>query len=136
MTTKKHTGSCHCGHLKFEVEVDATAGTRCNCSICQRIGGLGTNVKPAAFKALTDESTLGQYVWGHKIGVRYFCKTCGIHAYSRGNVPELGGEFVSVNFNCLEDVDPGQVNVMYWDGRHDNWDAGPRPTPWPVFSAS
>ena len=24
------------------------------------------------------------------------------------------------------------ASVIYWDGRHNNWEAGPRPTPWPV----
>ncbi len=135
MTTKKLTGSCHCGHLRFEVEIDARAGSRCNCSICTKIGNVSANVKPAAFTALTDEATLGQYVWGRKIGARYFCKTCGVHAYSRANVPELGGEMVTVNFNCLDDIDVREVEVTHWDGRHDNWQAGPRPTPWPVSRA-
>ncbi len=33
--TKKHTGGCHCGKVRFEVELDASkGGSRCNCSIC------------------------------------------------------------------------------------------------------
>jgi hypothetical protein len=43
---------------------------------------------------------------------------------------------VSVNFNCLEDIDVGDVTLQYWDGRHDNWQAGTRSTPWPVFTAA
>lgn len=30
---KKHTGGCHCGAVRFEVMVDTSAGSRCNCSI-------------------------------------------------------------------------------------------------------
>ncbi len=44
----------------------------------------------------------------------------------------LGGDFVSVNVNTLDDHDPSTTAVTYWDGRHDNWQAGARPTPWPI----
>ena len=27
---RKHAGSCHCGSVKFEIDVDATSGMRCN----------------------------------------------------------------------------------------------------------
>lgn len=131
---KTHKGSCHCGHLRFEVELDASQGSRCNCTICARMGAVGQNVKPAAFRALTDEATLASYEWGHKVAKKYFCPRCGIHGYSRGHLAEIGGDFVSINMNCLEDVDLAQVKIVYWDGRNDNWHAGTRETPWPVVA--
>ena len=50
------------------------------------------------------------------------------------NFRALGGDFVSVNLNCLDSFDPATVKTIYWDGRHDNWQAGPRDQPWPVFT--
>lgn len=41
-----------------------------------------------------------------------------------------------VNVACLDDVDPSEVSVRYWDGRHDAWDAGARSTPWPINRSS
>jgi hypothetical protein len=41
-----------------------------------------------------------------------------------------------VTLNCLDGVDPNAVAVQYWDGRHDNWAAGPRATPWPIAAAA
>jgi len=41
---------------------------------------------------------------------------------------------VSVNLNTLDDVDPRDVKVIYWDGRHDNWQAGPRDIAWPIVA--
>jgi hypothetical protein len=38
-----------------------------------------------------------------------------------------------VNLNCLDDADPNALKVAHWDGRHDNWQAGPRDAPWPMF---
>lgn len=130
-----HRGSCHCGAVRFQVDVDAGKGSRCNCSVCAKIGATGSIVKPDAFAVLAGEDSLGTYEWGHKISKRYFCRHCGIHCFARGHLAELGGDYVSVNLNCLDDAELADVTVTYWDGRHDNWQAGTRSTPWPMLSA-
>jgi hypothetical protein len=130
---KTYQGTCHCGHLKFSVDLDLEkGGTRCNCTICTKTASTNATVKPAQFTALTDESTLGHYAWGTKMATRYFCPHCGVHAYGRGHLEQMGGDFVSVNLNCLDGVDHGTLALGYWDGRHNNWQAGTRPQPWPV----
>jgi hypothetical protein len=35
----------------------------------------------------------------------------------------------------LDDIDLAHTQVGYFDGRHDNWMAGMRPTPWPIDAA-
>jgi hypothetical protein len=133
--TKTETGGCHCGAIRFEVDVDVSAGAhRCNCSICNMVAHTSSIVKPVAFRVLTDETKASIYEWGGKTMQRFFCTTCGIHCYGRGNLPELGGDYVSVNFNCLDGVDPAELTVTYFDGRHNNWEAGLRSTPWPIFT--
>ncbi len=129
---KMHTGGCHCGAVRFEVEIDAGAGGRCNCSICTKVGATGGMVKPAAFKLLAGQADLSEYVWGGRISKRYFCKHCGIHCFARGHLAVLGGDYVSVNLNTLDGVDLADAKIVHWDGRHDNWQAGPRSTPWPL----
>jgi hypothetical protein len=134
-TPATRRGSCHCGTVRFQVELDLAQGlSRCNCTICTKIGSTGTCVKPAAFTLLAGADNLGVYAWGGRISVRYFCKTCGIHTFSRGFLAEVGGDFVGINGNCLDDVDLAEVKVNYWDGRHNNWEGGVRETPWPVFT--
>ncbi|MFZ5895092.1 MAG: GFA family protein [Myxococcota bacterium] len=129
-----HVGSCHCGKVRFEVELDASKGAaRCNCSVCSKIANTGVIVKPGAFRLLAGEEALSQYEWGGRISQRYFCKHCGVHCFARGHLDVLGGEYVSVNCNCLDDADIASWNVLYWDGRHNNWAAGARPQPWPIF---
>lgn len=132
MSTKKHQGSCHCGAVRFEVEIDATRGSRCNCSICTKLNPTGGMVKPPAFTLKQGKDSLSAYQWGAKISARYFCKHCGTYCYGEGSLPELGGAFVSVNLQCLDDMDPGSIQIGYWDGRHNNWQAGTREHPWPV----
>jgi hypothetical protein len=130
---KKHVGGCHCGAVRFEVTIDlGKGGGRCNCTICTKIGATGGMVKPAAFTLLAGEESLGQYAWGARISTRFFCKGCGVHCFGRGHLDVLGGDYVSVNLNALEGVELADLKVVYWDGRHDNWQAGPRSTPWPI----
>lgn len=133
---RPHVGSCHCGAVRFAVTVDASVGNGCNCSVCTRVGATTGIVKPEAFALLRGESELSAYEWGGRTGTRYFCKHCGVTCFMRGFLAELGGPYVSVSFNCLEDIDLADVTVQFWDGRHDNWHAGTRSSPWPVFSAA
>ena len=132
----RHTGSCHCGAVRFQVEADLGEGaSRCNCSVCTKIATTGRIVKPGAFALVAGEENLGVYEWGGKISKRFFCKNCGIHCFARGHLAEIGGDYVSVNLNCIDGLDPNSLEVVYWDGRHDNWQAGTRDKPWPVRAA-
>ena len=130
--TTKHVGSCHCKAIRFEVELDASSASRCNCTICTKIASTGAIVAPIAFALLTPESATSQYTWGTKSGTRYFCGTCGVHCFARGHLEQLGGDYVSINFNCLDDLDLRDVAITHWDGRHNTWAAGQRSTPWPI----
>jgi hypothetical protein len=130
-----HTGGCHCGALRFEVALEpGFQGSRCNCSICAKTAVTGTIVKPHAFRLVAGEAERGSYRWGGNISTRFFCKHCGIHCYGAGHLAEVGGDYVSVNLNCLDDFDVNTLEFVHWDGRHDNWMAGPRNTPWPLLA--
>jgi len=129
------TGGCHCGAIRFEAELPAGfTGSRCNCSICQKLGAVGCILKPAAFRLLAGDASLGRYQWGMRISTRHFCTQCGVYCFGAGHLPQIGGDFVSLNLNCLDDFDVNALELVHWDGRHDNWMAGPRSTPWPVVT--
>lgn len=131
--TGKHTGGCHCGQVRFEVELEAGAGgSMCNCTVCTKIAAVAAIVKPSAFRLVSGEDSLSTYTWGGKVSHRKFCKHCGIHSFALGHLDALGGDYVSVNLNCLDDFDRGTVAIGHWDGRHNNWQGGMRPAPWPI----
>ncbi len=115
----KHTGGCHCGAVRFEVEAPADIDvTECNCSICSKSGYLHLIVKKEDFKLLSGEENLLTYTFDTHEAKHLFCKTCGIKSFY---VPRSHPDGYSVNVRCL---DEGSVNSMYvtaFDGR--NWEA-------------
>ncbi|MCA1368219.1 GFA family protein [Bradyrhizobium sp. BRP14] len=120
-----YKGSCHCGRIRYEVDVDLEAGTsRCNCSYCSKLRYWGASVKPEDFRLMCEESGIGDYQFATMSGHHRFCTTCGVAPYGHGYVEEIGGAFVSINVACLDDVEPAvlaALPIQYMDGLHNNW---------------
>ena len=129
---RTYHGSCHCGAVRIEADMDLSQGSgRCNCSFCTKARNWSVIIKPDAFRLLAGESDLSTYRFGTKQGQHLFCRHCGMRPFSRGNVPEIGGEYVSIALCCLDDIEPSElaeVPVKYMDGRHDNWWNAPAET--------
>jgi len=130
--SKTYTGSCHCGAVRYEVELDFAAGTsKCNCSICRKTRAWSAIVKPAAFRLLQGESALSDYQFGGKNGHHLFCKQCGVRPFGRGYVEQIGGDYVSINLACLDNASDEELStapVQFMNGRDNDWFNKPRET--------
>lgn len=124
MAVKTYGGSCHCGAVRFEADIDlAEGGARCNCSLCRKTRAWGTNVKPTAFRMLRGEEALSSYEFGTKAGQHKFCRTCGVRVFGAFDIPQLGGQTVSIQVATLDasDEELAASPVMYCNGRDNDW---------------
>lgn len=133
MPVKTYQGSCHCQKVRYQADIDLEAGTgKCNCSFCAKVRDWIVLIKPDAFQLLTDTQELGDY--GFKtdsVNRHLFCKHCGVRVYTKGHVPELGGDFVSIMVSTLDNLSDeflASLPVQWYDGRHDNWNEPPAVT--------
>lgn len=128
---KLYRGGCHCGAVKYQATLDLAEGTgKCNCTYCFKTRGWSAGVEPSAFKLLAGEDQLGDYSksWPGGEAHHRFCIRCGVTVYSHGHIEEMGGDYVSIYVNTLDDANIDELvsgPVHYSDGRHDNWQNPP-----------
>jgi hypothetical protein len=112
----KYTGGCHCGKVRFEVDMSIEKLMSCNCSICSKRGHLLTFTGEKNFKLLSGQDSLNDYQHGKKRIHFLFCKSCGIAAFSRGQAPD-GSATVAINARCLDGLNPKDFTISEFDGK-------------------
>ena len=110
-----YRGSCQCGAVSFEADVDLDQTIVCNCSRCNRLGSVLAFAPRDAFTLKSGEGNLSEYRFNTRTLRHLFCKTCGIQGFSFGEKPD-GTSMVAVNVNCLEGVNPRALSSHAHDG--------------------
>ena len=123
---KTYQGSCHCGAVRFEADLDLTQSTyRCNCSICRRTRFWPAVARADGFRLLAGEAELTQYVFHSRKNQHYFCRHCGVRPFGIGTETPIGPMY-GVNVGCLTDLDEAELArlpITYVDGRNDRQEA-------------
>jgi hypothetical protein len=131
---KTYTGSCHCGAIQYQAELDLAAGTsRCNCSFCTKARFWLAFAKAEDVKLLRGSEALADYQYAppgksEPFLHLHFCRVCGVRPFTKGgHLPAFGGEFYAIQVATL-DISAEELAaapVRYVDGRNDDWNAEP-----------
>lgn len=109
-------GSCHCGKVQYDVDMELNNLISCNCSICSKKGYILGFAGEEQFKLLSGENDLTDYQFNKKTIHHLFCKHCGVGSFGHGQGPD-GSRMYAINVRCLEQVDISRLNVTPVDGK-------------------
>jgi len=116
---KKHTGSCHCKKVTFEIHTPEEINVQCcNCSMCNMIGFQHLIVPKSSFKLLTGQESITTYTFNTAVAKHTFCKSCGVKAFY---TPRSNPDGYSINVRCLDQSTFSKINYENFDGQ--NWEA-------------
>lgn len=113
-----YTGGCHCGAVRYRVQIEKLEAVECNCSICSKKGFIHLIVPKSRFVLLQGQDALSTYTFNTGIAKHYFCRHCGIHSFYQ---PRSHPDGYDVNLRCLDDDSIDLFEITAFDGKH--WEA-------------
>ena len=109
-----HTGGCHCGRVRFEVDAPAElTASECNCSICAKSGYLHLIVPRSRFRLLQGSESLTAYTFNTGTAKHLFCSVCGVKSFY---VPRSHPDGYSVNVRCLDSSTIERIEIKPFNG--------------------
>ena len=125
---KTYQGSCHCGAVRFEADLDLDQPTyRCNCSICRRTRSWPAVARDGGVRVLSGEPELTPYLFNRRKNQHDFCRLCGVRPFRIGTDTPIGRMY-GVNLGCLEGMSAAELarlSISYVDGLRDRWQDAP-----------
>lgn len=119
MKNRTYKGGCHCGAVRFVVELpEAIEVEDCNCSICAKSGNIHVIVPASRFQLLHGEEVLSRYTFNTGAAQHLFCSVCGVKSYY---IPRSNPDGVAVTWRCLDRWESLDVIINTFDGQ--NWEA-------------
>ncbi|MDV2439706.1 GFA family protein [Acinetobacter gerneri] len=121
---EKKNAQCHCGAIRFTVELSDGFNTlrRCNCSFCRMRGAVAVSAPLSGINVYQGKDKLTEYSFNTRQAAHFFCSVCGIYTFhQRRSNPEQYG----VNVACIEGVSPFDFqNTPVMDGVNHPKDGG------------
>lgn len=108
-----HSGSCHCGAVRFTIAHEPDEVTTCDCSLCVKRNAVMVKVPEAALRIETGEDLLATYQWNTLRAKHHFCARCGIYVFHR---KRAAPDHYGVNVFCLDGFDVSALLVRATEG--------------------
>jgi len=108
-------GSCHCGAVKLRLPSMPEKGTRCNCSICRRLGSVWAYYEFGAVQIEGHPENTEEYIQGDRTLRTIRCKSCGCATHWEPLDPARHTHY-GINLNNFPAALIEQVNVRRFDG--------------------
>jgi len=132
MAEQTHNGSCHCGAVRYSVDIDLAKGTlRCNCSLCRKTRAWFAFAPAGNFRLDTGADKLTAYRWTpegkEQPNLTYHsCANCGVRTHAEGQGPD--GPTVAIQVATINGLNRDLLvdGIRYVDGLHDDFQHPPR----------
>jgi hypothetical protein len=111
-----YTGSCHCGAVGYEVDMELQGGLACNCSHCGKKGLLLAFVPMSQFRLLKGDETLTEYRFNKKVIAHRFCSICGVQPFANAKDPQ-GVDTVALNLRTVDGIDLDAIPLQKYNGK-------------------
>lgn len=120
----KHTGSCQCGNLKYEVPHDTKAAGKCHCQLCQKAtGSSGLTVAVYLTSDVKMTGPMSHYTYTSDAGnavTTTFCPNCGsLISYSN---PAAFPGVTLIAAGTLDDSSSIVPQFVAFSGGRPGWD--------------
>ena len=69
----RYQGGCHCGRVRFEIDVEIGTIIDCNCSICAKKGFLHLIVDPSQVRMLSPADAVSLYQFNTRTTISVRC---------------------------------------------------------------
>ncbi|WP_141735088.1 GFA family protein [Oligoflexus tunisiensis] len=112
----KYSGGCHCGKVRYEVDMELQGLISCNCSICSKKGLILGFVGEKQFSLKSGKEILKDYQFNKHHIHHLFCTNCGVSSFANGAGPD-GSLMYAINVRCLDDVDVTTLQTKPVDGK-------------------
>ncbi len=111
------TGSCHCGAIRYEADVDPAMMRVCHCTDCQTFSGSAfrVSVRAAPDSLQIRSGTPRLYVKTAESGnqsEQAFCEQCGTHLF--GTVPGSEPKICSIRVGTIDQRDQLRPVAQIW----------------------
>ncbi len=75
-----------------------------------------TFIPAESFTLISGEGNLTEHKFNKERIRHYFCKTCGVESFGKGNGPN-GNAMVAINVRTLDNIELSKLIVMPFDGK-------------------